>query len=194
MSVRDSPSLAASPNPQLQVCDDGRQFPARRFPVWKRQQRHLAHVAPARRQDVPGLQMLKQRIELGVLRNDVKVRARVLPRQLSDVERDMEILRVRPAPCDFDVRRALAYALQAGGGLERDLGLCRADKHDQAGVILMQNESALAGRSYASGQVTLPPSGRACSGDALRLSASSGAAAGLQFGRPVESAAARSHP
>lgn len=123
--------------------DDDGDLLARQLGVRNFQQRDLAHVAPARRQDLPVLQMLKQRIETGVLRDDVKVRTRVLERKLPDIERDMKIERVRSAPRDLDVRRALAHALQGGGGLERDLRLRRADEDDQPKMILVQDRQRL---------------------------------------------------
>lgn len=73
----------------------------------------------------------------------MEVRARVLERQLPDIERHMKIKRVRPAPGDLDVRRPLAHAAQGGGGVERDLGLRRADEDEKPEMILMQNRQRL---------------------------------------------------
>src|SRR5690349_16400244 len=87
--------------------------------------------------------MLKQRIEAGVLRDNMKVRVRLLERQLSDVERNVEVQRVRPGPCDLDIRRSLAHALQGGGRFERDLGLRRAYEHDQPKMVLIQDGERL---------------------------------------------------
>ena len=77
--------------------------------------------------------MPHQRIEAGVAGHDGELRARVLLRQVADVERDMEVDRVRAVARDAQVLDSGAERLQRTGQLHRHLVLLLAEEqHDPA--------------------------------------------------------------
>lgn len=110
----------------------GRGFVARLY------EGNLVDARRAGRKDVFRLEMLEQRIEAGILRNDVKVSGRVCRRQLPDIERDVEVEGVLAVAGNPHILAIRSHALQCGSDLERHLRLACADEHENLEVVMFQ--------------------------------------------------------
>ena len=82
--------------------------------------------------------MLNERIEPFVFRDDVKVCGRISGHDLTNVESDVKIKRVRTVPEYLDVLNLGPQPLNRGGYLVGQLGLTRSDEQHDLKVILVE--------------------------------------------------------
>ena len=82
---------------------------------------------------------MDQRVEAGVLRDDVKVRSRIGRCELAYVKSDVKVESVGTVPHDLDVLRPGSESLHRASDVEEDLVLSRADENDDLKVLLIEH-------------------------------------------------------
>ena len=122
----------------MQIADDRSSFFLQRFGVRSLEQRDVADIFGSRYPDLLRLEMLDQRIETGVLGDDVKVGCWIFIYQLPDVIRYVEIQRVAAIAGNFDVAGTFTQVLNRGDKIKRDFCLICPHEDRDAEEICIQ--------------------------------------------------------